>query len=62
MNFIFSIEGNIQPARILFQAPNIKLCRKILELINTLKKIERTSEETIAKELRKEPLKRILRK
>lgn len=44
------------------QMGEMKEQKKVLELINTLKKIERASEETLMNELRKEPLTRVLRK
>lgn len=41
---------------------NLELQQKRLELINSLKKIERTCEKQIAEELKREPLTRILKK
>ena len=41
---------------------DLELKRKRFELINSLKKIERTCEEQISEEIRKKPLKRILKK
>lgn len=41
---------------------NLELQQKRLELINSLKKIERTCEEKISEEIRKQPLTRVLKK
>lgn len=41
---------------------DLELQKQRLELINTFKKIERTSEEIIAKEIKKQPLTRVLKK
>ena len=58
--FINGIEMNKNEPNI--NEKTISLQKQRLELINSLKKIEGTCEEQISKEIRKEPLTRILRK